>query len=441
MRKIFFIAVFFAAGMTGVSAQEVAQGRQWTLAECIEQAVESNIGVRQTALRAEGAAVNLNSSRMSRLPSLSAGMGQTFSFGRAASQIDNTYIDTRSSNSSLSASANVNLFGGFSTNNQIKADKLDLKAATAGLEAARESVELSVTGYYLDVLFKKEVLGVFREQTVLVGRQVDNTRVMFDEGRVSNAQLLDIEAQLADARVNEVTAENDLALSLLTLSQALNLSDGTGFDIAPVGEEVDPVPAPSPEAVYETAVGLRPSVRQAEYALESAHRKVKVAQGAYWPSLSLGASFSDGYYYMFGQDAAQQDLADQLRNKHGENIGLNLSIPIFNGNRARNNVRLARLSAAGSSLDLDAAKQELYKQIRQAWQTAVGARSGFEASSTALTAAEEAFRAMELRYNGGKATAYEYAQASTQLASARSDQARAKYNYLFSTRVLDFYLR
>jgi outer membrane protein len=335
------------------------------------------------------------------------------------------------------------IFQGFRINNQVKAGRIDLQATAEGLENAKQSLELSIAGYYLDVLFKKEILAVYREQLALTKKQVANTTALVEEGKVARSQLYEIEAQLAQNEVSEVTAANDLALSLLDLRQALNLQQGIDFDVADV--DIDALtPAglvgfSSPEAVYDIAVGIRPSVREAELRLKSSELSVKIAKSAYLPSLNLSANAGAGYMYMFGQDYPQASLADQIRNRHSESVGLNLSTPIFNRNSTRNNVRTARLGVANQALVLEGVKQVLYKEIQQAYQRAVAAEARYQSSTKALTASQEAFRAMDMRYESGKATVYEYSDAHTKLISSQSDQTQAKYDYLFSTKILDFY--
>ncbi|MDR2912471.1 MAG: TolC family protein [Alistipes sp.] len=445
MKRIITIFAGLLA-IAGTGTQVNAQARQWTLRECIDYAVEHNIEIRQTALNVENAEIDLNTTQNSRLPNLNAGLGQNFSFGRTSVDVGGEtpeYRNTQTSNTSASISAGMPLFQGFRISNQLKADKLDLQAATENLERAKQNLELNVAALYLDVLFKKEILAVYREQTSLTRRQVDNTRRMVDEGKVARAQLLDIEAQLARNEVNEVTASNDLALSLLNLEQALDLVPSPDFDVAEVdADSLTPAVAAamrSPETIYQTALGIKPSVREAQLRLRSAEYGVKIARSAFFPSLSLSANAGVGYMYMFGQDFPQASLADQIRNRHSESVGLNLSIPIFNRNATRNGVRAARLGVMNQTLALDGVRLALYKEIQQAWQSAVAAEVRFDATTKALAASEEAFRAMELRYNNGKATVYEYSDANTTLIASRSEQTRARFDYLFSTKILEFY--
>jgi outer membrane protein len=420
---------------------------KWTLRQCIDYAIENNVSIRQTALEVERAEIELNTTQNSRLPSLSAGAGQNFSFGRTSVDIGGDtpeYRNTQTSNTSMSLSAGMPIFQGFRINNQVKAGRIDLQATAEGLEKAKQSLELSIAGYYLDVLFKKEILAVYREQLALTKKQVANTATLVSEGKVARSQLYEIEAQLAQNEVSEVNAANDLALSLLDLRQALNLQQGVSFDVADV--DIDAFTPngvlagfSSPEAIYDIAVGSRPAVREAELRLKSSELTVKIAQSAYLPSLNLSANASAGYMYMFGQDYPQASLADQIRNRHSESVGINLSIPIFNRNSTRNNVRTARLGVQNQTLALEGVKQALYKEIQQAYQRAVAAEARYESSTKALTASKEAFRAMELRYESGKATVYEYSDAHTKLISSQSDQTQAKYDFVFSSKILDFY--
>jgi outer membrane protein len=240
--------------------------------------------------------------------------------------------------------------------------------------------------------------------------------------------------------VAEVNAENELALALLNLEQVLNLEGGPAFDIADPGLEIIPETAMlrAAEDIYAASVDTRPAVREAQMMLRSSEYQVKIAKSAWWPSISLGGGFNDRYSHAFGVPN-QLDFAEQIKQYDGS-VGLSMSIPIFNRNATRNSVRQARLGVMNRELALEGVKLALYKEIQQAWQGAVAAGARYDATSKALISAEEAARTMELRYEEGKATALEYGDAYTRLISSRSEQTQAKYDYLFRTKILDFYL-
>lgn len=439
MKKI-ILTITAAVSVLAASAQE-----KWTLRQCIDYAVENNIEIRQTELSVEAAEVDLNTTRNSRLPDLRAGASHSFSWGLETNYNTGLKEAADRMGTNMSISTSVPLFQGMRINNQIKVDGLNLDAAVENLNKAKENLELAVAGYYLDVLFKKEILRVYSDQVALTAQQVANTEEMVDAGKVALSQLYDIRSQLASAELNEVNARNDLAMSLLNLSQALNLESSDSFDI--VEPETDNVfsngasALRSPEYIYQTALGIKPHVREAEYRLRSSERQVKVAQSAYYPVLSLGADARDGYSYKFGSgQGPENNIRTQLKESYGISVGLNLSIPIFNRMQTRNSVRTARINVRNYNLQLENVKLSLQKEIQQAHQGAVAAQARYEATDKAMQAAEESFRAVKLRYDNGKATAYEFNEAHTRLLSSQSERLQAKYDFMFRSKILDFYL-
>lgn len=420
--------------------------RTWSLRECIDHALAHNIEIRQTELRVNSAENELNTARNSRLPNFDVGAGQSFGFGRSqvryqdptTNETYNRYENTQTASTSFSASAGLPVFQGFRIANQIRVGRFNLAAAEAGLDRAKENLELNVTALYLDVLLKHEILTVRRDQTELMRKQTANTSAMIEAGNASRSQLLDIESQLAQNEASVVSAEGDFSMSLLTLAQSLNLPDADGFDVAKVGDAVVGQPQPV-EEIYQLAVTTKPVIREAELNLQSADYQIRVARASRWPSLTLGANAGTGYQYLFGQSTTQRSFWDQLRNQQNASVGLNLSVPIFNRFSTRNSIRGAQISARNQQLTLENARITLRKEIQRAWQNAISAGARYRAASKALEAAQEAFRATELRYVNGKATAYEYSEAASKLMSSRSEQAQAKYDNIFSSKILDFY--
>ena len=128
-----------------------------------------------------------------------------------------------------------------------------------------------------------------------------------------------------------------------------------------------------------------------------------------------------------------------MKNNLNKYIGFNLSVPIFNRFATRNRVRTARLQQIDLSLKLDNSKKILYKEIQQAWYTALASESKYTSSSTAANASMESFKLMSEKYDNGKANAVEYNEAKQNLMKAQSDELQAKYEYLFRTKILDFY--
>lgn len=437
MRK-YFIAACLLFSAFGASAQTA-----WSLRQCIDYAVGNNIEIKQGELKVQGAEIDLNTSKNSRLPDLNASASQRLDIGRALSNSTNGFMQTNVSSTSISATSSTPLFTGFKIKNDIKAKEFDLLAATEGLKKAKENMELQITSYFLDVLFKKEILKVYEEQVMLTQKQETRTSILVESGKVALSQLYDIKAQLAKDQLNVTTADNDLKNSLLNLAQALNLQSAEGFDVvAPDMEGIqltDNVLAAlmHPDEVYRQALEIKPHVKEAVYNVESSKKNLKIAQSGYWPTLSFDMGYSVGFQRAY--NTSNPSFRKQLKDNDSQYLGFSLSIPIFNRFSVRNQVRRARLTIQNQELNLDNVKLALYKEIQQAYQNAVAAQAKYASTEKAYDAALESFKYAEERYQIGKTSVFEYSESQTKLISSKSEQLQAKYEFVFRSKILDFY--
>lgn len=437
MKKYIIVVSCLLAG-TMLHAQS-----KWSLRQCIDYAVEHNIEIKQQELEVKSAEVDLNTSKNSRLPNLNGSVDQSFSFGRSLSMSTNTYDQKNSSNTSVSLSTNIPVFTGFRIPNQIKRDEFKLDASVEGLQKAKENLQVQIAAYYLDVLFKKEILGVYKDQAALTQTQVEKTIILVESGKVAQSQLYDIKAQFAKDELNITTADNDLNNSLLLLSQALNLSENDNFDIETPNISNTSITDNTleslmqPNVVYQRAIEIKPHVKEAQFQLEGSKRNLKVAQSGYWPTLNLGASYNNGFNHIYGEDNIS--ISSQWKNNYRGMVGLTLSIPIFDRFETRNSVRKARLNIENQELILDNVKLTLYKEIQQAYQNAVAAQAKYNSTEKASQAAEESFKYAEIRYQIGKISVFEYGEAQTKLTTTKSEQLQAKYDFVFRSKILDFY--
>lgn len=415
----------------------------WTLRQCIDYAIEHNIEIKQESLQVESAEISLNSSKNSRLPDLNVNVGQNFNFGRSVSQTTNEYETATTASTTWGATSSTSLFTGFRISNDIKSKELSLKAATEGLNKVKDNMQLQIASYYLDVLFKKEILKVYEEQVALTEKQVARTGILVESGKVAMSQLFDIKAQLAKDHLNVINSDNDLKNSLLSLSQVLNLDFDKNFDI--VTPQISDAflsdealfGLMNPNEVFQQAVNVKPQVKEAQYNVESREKNVKVAKSGYWPTLNFQLGYNNAYSKKY--NSGNPSFGDQINNNRGEYIALNLSIPIFDRFTTRNQVRQANIEVQSSKLTLDNVKLNLYKEIQQAYQNAVGAQAKFNSTVKAYDASNESFKYAEERYNIGKISVFEYNEAQTKLISSKSEQIQAKFDFVFRSKILDFY--
>ena len=409
----------------------------WTLRQCIDYAIEHSIVVQQAENTAEQNAVDVNTAKWSRLPNLAGSAGQGWSWGRAASPVDNAYSDINTASTSLRVGTSIPLFTGLQIPNQYSYAKLSFLASIEDLNKAKEDISINVASSYLQVLFNWELHRVALSQVGLSQSQYSRLESMLEVGKAAPAEVAEAKARLAQDQMNAVQAENNYRLSLLDLSQLLELPTPEGFTLD-LNEALPQFgPLTPPDEIYTDALINKPEIKAAALRLESSEKSIRIAQSAFYPQLSANADVSTSYYTVGGQTA--DGFGRQLKNNLNKYVGLSLSVPVFNRFATRNRVRAARLQQQNMALQLDNTKKVLYKEIQQAWYNAVAAESKYNSSSEAVIANQESFRLTSEKFDNGKSTLLEYDTAKQNLAAAESDQLQAKYDYLFRIKILDFY--
>ena len=221
---------------------------------------------------------------------------------------------------------------------------------------------------------------------------------------------------------------------MLDLSQLIELETPEGFSLAAPVVKLDLEPLTPPDEVYQTALSTKAAIQAAQYRLEGSKHNIRIAQSAFYPQLSFSGSLGTNYY-----STIDRNFGDQMRDNFSKYVGFSLSVPLFNRFTTRNRVRTARLQQENYSLQLDNTKKTLYKEIQQAYYNATAAQEKYLASDKSVQASEEAFKYAEDRYNAGKSTVFEFNEAKTKYAKSLAEQAQSKYEFIFRTKILDFY--
>jgi len=398
----------------------------------------------------KAAASNLDASKMAFLPNLNASGGQNWNFGRTQGQ-SGLYENQTQSNTSLSVGTSVPLFQGGYLLNSVSKSKLDLQAAFLNIEKAKNDISLQVTSLFFQVLFQKEILKIAQEQFHTTQQQVAATAILVESGKVSQSQWFDISSQAAKDTLDVVQASGNLKLSLLDLAQALELQDIEDFDIespeihasANDGENANSTIRSFESLrlsdIYNQAVGAMPEVKSQELSVKSAEKSLKIAQSAYYPSISLSAGIGTNYFYLYNNNLQNLTFKKQMNLNLGKYIGLNLNIPIFNRLSVLNQTNQAKFNIENQKLILENTKKQLYKDIQTAYINANLAQEKQSAATQAVRAAQEAFRYATERYASGKLSVFEYSQSQAQLSQAQSEEAQAKYDYMLKIKILEFY--
>lgn len=406
----------------------------WSLPECLDWALENNLTIVSQEMTRRQREAEKQTSELSWLPSVSASAGENWNFGRALG-VDNVYEWGNSSSSSFSLGSSMTLFDGLATPRQIQLSRLNLDAAVADLEKARDDIRISVARAYVQVLYNYEIEEVARHQLSIDSLHVARLEGLFGSGMASAAQVSEQKASQAQSYLSWVQASNNVRSSLLDLSQLLELPLSGDFAIVRPEVSFENVLIGTPEDIYADALDVRPSIEAERIRLKSSEKSLQIAKAGYLPTLSLSGGLGSNYYSSF----EGVGFWDQLSNNFSQYVGLSLNIPIFDKFVTRGRVRQARIGVQNQQLQLRRVQQTLYKEIVQAWNGAVAAQAKYNASRMASSAAEDAFELSQAKYENGKATFTEFNEARSRLVKAQSDALQATYEYLFQCALLRFY--
>ena len=352
-----------------------AQQRLWNLRECCDYAVANNISIKQQENQRRQEEIQLSTAKNSRLPDLSGSVGQNFSFGRGLTA-DNTYSNTNTSSTSFSLGASVPIFTGFQIPNQIKLNQLNLDAATADHEKAKNDIRMQVAQAYVQILYDMEIADVAHRQIEIDSAQVARLQAFVNNGKASEAELSQQRATLANSTLTATQADNNTRLALLTLTQLLELPSPENFnivrpDISGISGITD-LSGLTPDAIYAEALGIKPEILSQQLKLKGTEHSIKIAQAGNYPTLSLSGGLGTNYYTTSGFKA--DGFGSQLKNNFSQYIGLNLNVPIFNRFQTRNQIRSARISQENQQLALDNTKKTLYQDIQKVYYNALNAQ-------------------------------------------------------------------
>ena len=386
------------------------------------------------------------SAHVAMTPSVNAGIGENLSFGLVEG-VNNVRENRTQSTTSFNASVSMPLFTGLRITNQIKRTAVELQAALAEVESAKENVELNVITYYLQAMYSREMQSVQQQQLTLSEQLLERTRVLVAEGRKSESELYEVEAQVAQNRQALTEAENSYRLAVVDLCQLINYKDVEGFvsEMSDSSDQSDlsdlqlSTLLPTPDVVFAQAVANRPSLEAQRSRVASAELAIKETKADYYPQLNLNASWGTGYYHMFnGNNPA---FGNQFVNNGSEVIGLSLNIPIYNRMQVRHAVKRQQIALEEAKLSELELTDRLYKEIQSAYYNALAAKDKYQAAQKSREAGVKALEFAESKYELGRMSAYEYSEAQTRLYRAEAEETQAKYEYLLRTRILEFYMR
>jgi len=459
------------AGMLLLLIYNSGHSQTFTLKQCIEYALSHNLPVQQSELQKDAAQISYQQAKTDVLPNLNGGIGYGFNRGRNVDPITNNYINSRLSSSDVSLSSSIILFNGLRMRNIIKQTRYTYEASKMDWQQVKDNLTLNIILAYLQVLSSEDALQIARSQLTVTQQQVQRTQVLVNEGAVGNYQLTDLRGQQANEELSIASFENSIQQAKLNLSQLMNIAYDPAMALIRTNEDTLVINYSSTSNdVTENAFDKMAMVKASIMRIKSAASLVKAISGNYFPRLSLNANLGSRYsslarslsatgqtivatgdYVLINstqnavlrkQENYQSEkigYGTQLNNNLGTFAGLSLSVPLFNNFRTRNQVKVAKIEQHNAILEADRIKAELKKNIDQEWLNMNLSFNRYKILLQQEKDFAESFRAAEIRFTSGVINSYEFLMAKNNLDKARSNLSQARYEYLFRTKLLDYY--
>jgi outer membrane protein len=437
--KVFYRYTAFAclvaiSSINSLSAQELI-----TLKRATELVLENNLQIKQSQFTEALSEVNLSQSKLAIYPNLNANTGLNFNYGRSIDPLTNQFINQAITSNSGSITSNTAIFQGFRRMNEISQNKLQLDADKSNTQKVKNDLLLSVVTNYLSVLNSQDLLTASQQQLDIANQQLDIEQKFFDVGNKTLADLAQAKSQVATAELNVTNARNQVDLSFLNLAQLLERDPSSSFEIEkPKIENLSNINAAySAVDVFKIASLNFPDIKLAGFRKQVFEKEIDIARAGYFPSINLQSGF--GTRYSNGT-FANTSYAKQVKDNFNQFIGFGLTIPIFNGLATKSAVRRANINFENAMVSEQLVKNNLNKVINQAVYDLRAAEKRYYSAQTAYESSKEAFNVIEQRYAVGLVNSLDFNQAQTNLNKAQFDQIQAQYDFIFRSKVIDYYL-
>jgi outer membrane protein len=439
MKKTIWITILLII----LGFQEItSQVKQWTLEDCINYAVDNNIGLQRQELLTKNAEVDLLKAKMDIVPSLNMGTDANLQFGRSVNPVDYSITFQQNLSNQYYVSSSLNLFNGFITMNTIAANKFLVKAGLESENIARNRLIVDILGQYYQILYAKGLENASKMQLDLSERQLFRITKMVETGKEALSRQLEIESRVSADRLSYIVAQNTTNQAITTMKQMLQLQSGSDFDILlpDLNNILIPDITFNTDSVYSIASEVLPRLREISFELRAAKKQYAAAKGYISPKLTAGGSIFTGYYKVIsGNSLVQDPFQTQLKNNNSQQINLSLSIPLFNNYSTGRNIKKARLKRDDTALRLEQEKNSLYTDIENACLNYNRGKGEFSASIANFEYNKKSFSAVQKKFEAGLVDVTDYTVAKTTLFTAETEALRTKLQLIIRKLTIQLY--
>ena len=438
-------AVFFLSLLSGFMFSQ----KVWTLEDCVNYAVENNLQVIQNSYNKKLQDNTLKIAQRQFLPSVSGNINNNVSFGQT--QYVNTSVRNDNFSNSSNVGADILVYNNGRLEKSIRKTEFDVQASGFDVEQIKNDISLQIAQQYLSILLNREITKISESALDNADKLYKRAKITTEVGTTAQTVLAEAEAALAREKQNVKTAQINTERSLFALAMLLQLPEYKSFDVQNVDiqNQID-APLFSADQIIDKAFENQPQIKAAESRMKSAEAQTEVTKTAFWPTISANVGVGSFYNNLLntnflGFDPTTQtaikesSFFEQYKNNFGQQAGLSASIPIFNKGITRLNVEQSKLNEDIAKNSLKLQKQDVLQNVQKAQFDAESNYESYNAASQAEKSSKLALDFAEKSYNAGKTTIYDLNIARNNYANAQGSVAQAKYNYLFSLKLLNFY--
>lgn len=406
--------------------------KQWSLQECVDYALENNISLKRAKLNTAYSKENVTIAKARLLPNVNANASQNFAVGSRYERINPS--------NNFGVNASVDLYNGGRNKLLINQAENSITLNNLDLKTLQVNIFLQIANYYLNALLQKENIKIAKEQMVITNIQLNKMKELIDAGVNPKADLLDIQASLANNEEQLTSAENMLDLSLLNLAQLIQVPS-INFDIQDVSINLDKAILlySNTNEVYKKALTDRPEIKKAQLDIENADLGIKISKTDLLPNISMSYDLNTNYRYNFSGDGTFNTIFNQYNDNHGHSIGISARYIIFDGNSRKANIAKAKIQKEIIEQNLVDEKLKLRETIERAYLDARASLKQYQTSLSSLKAQQESFNIAQERYKLGAMNSFDFDLVTSRLFNSKITVTNAKYNFVFKSKVLDFY--
>lgn len=418
--------------------------KKWTLTECIDYALQNNITLQQAKLQKQSATEERKQAKAALLPSLSASTSQSFGYrpwlengvatvtnGTVNSKVNKTYY-----NGSYGINAQWTVWNGNQNRNQVKLGEVSEQQAELQTETTANNIQERIAQLYVQILYMNEAVEVNKQSLETSKRNEQRGKEMVEVGKMAKADLAQLTAQRAADEYTIVEAESNIANYKLQLKQLLELTGDEAFDIEMLtaGDEQALAEIPALSTVYETALGGRPEIKNAQLGLKQSDIQMNIAKAGAMPTISINGGVGTSTASM-----SSQNWDKQIKTNFDASVGASVSVPLFDNRKTKTAVNKARIQQEQAQLELLDQQKQLYATIEGYWLDAETNQQKFKTALTTVESEQASYDLLEEQFRLGLKNIVELMTGKDRLLSSQQNKLQAKYTTILNRQLLRFY--